>query len=98
MKYRCWGMSREGGEGSASRARRGRRDVRLKSSILIDCVLMRGEVVYIQERVSMYVKGLEACRTRSDVATITGRRHCVRIAGVVGVVVPNVRRVRPLHH
>ena len=26
MKYRCWGKSREGGEGCASRARRRRRD------------------------------------------------------------------------
>ena len=35
----------------------------------------------------MYVKNLEACRTRSDVAMITGPRGCVRMIGEVWFVV-----------
>ena len=43
-----------------------------ETTILIGCVPMRGDVVYIQERVSQYIKNLEAYRTRSDVAMSSG--------------------------
>ena len=46
LKYRLWGMSREGGEGCASRARRRRRD-ETETSMLRCISDQRGYVVYI---------------------------------------------------